>query len=130
PGNDFNNPDFGGDIKLISGSTVTSGASLGSPPSAYGRTSLDNGVNVLSALFGTYSDLDPGVGVIIQNESPVTDVEYGSETNATLGPPIPTLAFRESLLGPGANISTNIKGAGNLIEYAQAMINEQSQQIV
>ena len=43
-------------------------------------------------------------------------------------PPIPTLPFRTTLLGPSANISTNIPGADNLVDYAQQLVNEQTQQ--
>lgn len=129
PGTDYDNPDFGGSLKLIGGPFETSGASLGSPPAVAGRTSIDDGVNVLSALFGTYVDLDPGPGVIIEDQSPVSNVEYQSETDASLPVPIPTTQFRTSLLGPGADISTEIIGSSQLIDFAQKMVNQHTQEL-
>ncbi len=127
PGNDdtFASPEFGGDIKITGGPFTTSGASYGAPPASTTRTSIDNGVNIVSALFGSYS-INAGV---ISNASPITSVAYGSETNASLTPPIPTLAFRNNNLGPGANISIDLIGSRALIDFVQKMVNQQSQQL-
>jgi flagellar hook-associated protein 1 FlgK len=127
PGNDYDNPDFGGGLRITGGPFATSGASLAGPPALAGRTAIDDGVNIISALFGTYTDIDPGVGVIIQNDSPVSDVGYQSQTDGSLVPPIPTLPFRTDLLGPGADISTRINGASSLVDFAQKMVNQQTQ---
>ncbi len=125
PGNDYTNPDFGGDLKIVGGSFKTNGATYAATGIAGGstRASIDDGVNIVSALFGTYST-GP-----IQNNSPVTATSYASETDASATPPIPTLAFRETLLGPDASISTQIVGAINLIDYAQRMVNQQAQEL-
>lgn len=125
PGDDFNNPNFGGEIQITSGSFTSNGALYGAPPATSARLALDNGVNVVSALFGTYT-----TGVSIQDESPVTDILYGSDTNGALAPPIPTTSFRESLLGPNADISTNVNGSLGLIDFAQRMVNEHTQELV
>jgi flagellar hook-associated protein 1 FlgK len=81
-------------------------------------------VNIVSALFGSFST-GP-----LQDLSPVSNVSYGSQTDASIAPPIPTIAFRNQYLGPGANISANIVGTSALIDYAQKIVNEQSQETV
>lgn len=128
PGDDptFTDQSFGGDIKIIGGPFTTAGAAYGSPPASGGRASIDNGVNISSALFGTYA-INAGV---VNNNTAVTSYNYGSQTNASLPPPVPTLPFRENLLGPGANISTNIVGSHTLIDFAQKIISRQSLDIL
>ena len=126
PGDDFDNPDFGGDIKIIGGPFDTSGAAYGAPPALTVRTSIDAGVNIVGALFGSYQ---VSGGSIIEN-SPVSNVSYGSETDASLPIPVPTISFREEFLGPGANISTNIIGSIALIDFAQKMVNEHTQALI
>jgi flagellar hook-associated protein 1 FlgK len=115
PGEDYNNPDFGGDIRIIGGpfTANAAGAGVGVIP---------NGVNIVSALFGSFST-GP-----LQDLSPVTSVSYGSETDGSIAPPIPTIAFRTQNLGPGANISTRIIGATAILDYAQKIVNEHSQE--
>lgn len=126
PGSDYADPDFGGDLKITGGPFETSGASYGAPPATTARTSIDNGVNIVSALFGTYSVS----GGVVNDSSPVTDNEYGSETDGSVAPPRPTISFRETLLGPGANIDNGISGPMSLTDFAQKMVNEHSQQII
>jgi len=127
PGDDYNNPDFGGDIKITSGTTEVNGASYGSPPALTGtRAGLDNGANVVSALFGTYT----GTGGSLIDSTPISNIAYGSETNASLTPPIPTESFRTTLLGPGANIDIQLVGSDSLVDFAQKMINEHTQEII
>lgn len=112
PGDSFTNPQFGGDLRIISGPFTTDGTGgLGHPA----------GINLTSALFGTFST-GP-----IQNLSPIVDVGYGSQvstTNTNL------VAFRSQFLGPGANMSTNIIGSDRLIDFAQRMINEHAQELI
>lgn len=126
PGDDFDNPDFGGDIKIIGGPFDTLGAGYGAPPATTVRALIDDGANIVSALFGTYTVS----GGSIIDESPVNNVSYGSEINGSLPAPIPTLSFRESLLGPNANISTGVVGSNSLIDYAQKMVNEHTQELI
>ncbi|MFN3700819.1 MAG: flagellar hook-associated protein FlgK [Alphaproteobacteria bacterium] len=125
PGDDdgFINQSFGGDIKIIGGPFSVNGAGYGSPPAAGVRTTIDNGVNITSALFGTYS-INSGV---ITNTSPVTSVSYESETSTGSGI---NLTFRDRLLGPNAAISTGIVGATRLTDFAQKMINQQSSTLI
>jgi flagellar hook-associated protein 1 FlgK len=126
-GEDYNNPNFGGDIRITSGPTEVNGATYGQPPAVTGtRVGLDDGANVVSALFGTYS----GTGTGLIDSSPITDINYGSETNGSLTPPIPTESFRTSLLGPGANIDIKVIGSSALVDFAQKMVNEQTQEII
>lgn len=126
PGNDYAAPVFGGDLKITGGPFKTAGASYGTPPAATTRTAIDDGAGIVSALFGTYTVS----GGIVQSSSPVIDNEYGSETNGSLSIPRPTISFRETLLGPGASIRSGISGSVSLTDYAQKMVNEQSQQII
>ncbi|MBL4803775.1 MAG: flagellar hook-associated protein FlgK [Alphaproteobacteria bacterium] len=126
PGDDFDNPDFGGDIRIIGGPFETSGAAYGAPPATTVRTSIDDGVNISSALFGTYSV----AGGDIVDEPIVREVAYTSETNASLGPPVPTTSFRQDFLGPNANISTRVIGSSSLIDFSQKIVNQQTQETI
>ncbi|GJL85722.1 MAG: hypothetical protein DHS20C02_14970 [Micavibrio sp.] len=120
PGDDFANPVFGGDIKITSGpfnvDAATAEINLAVPGT------LSDGISFVSSLFGSFS-----AGPPIQDLSPVTNTSYGSEisvANTNL------ISFRQDLLGPGASISTNLIGSNRLIDYAQKMVNEHSQQIL
>ncbi|MBX2834856.1 MAG: flagellar hook-associated protein FlgK [Micavibrio sp.] len=127
PGNDFNNPDFGGELQVVAGNFKTTSAAYGQPPAVTGtRANLDNNVNVVSALFGTYTVLGTGA---IQNDPPVDDFLYASETDASLAAPIPTTPMRTDYLGPGANISTGLVGSTTLVDFAQKIVNDNAQSI-
>lgn len=121
PGDSFTNPDFGGDITVIGGPFSVSAASLGG--TALGRTSLDDDVNVVQALFGTYRVVSPGV---IEDVSPVTNISYQSETYAGSGVYVP---IRYEHLGPGASTSTEINESLTLKDYAQKIVNEVAQEL-
>ncbi len=121
PGNSFNNPDFGGDISIIGGPFTTSGASLAG--TSAGRSSIDDGVNIAQALFGTYNVVSPGV---IDNLSPIIEIPYQSETETGSGN---FVAFRSENLGPGANVNSNIELSLTLKDYSQKIINENAQQL-
>ncbi len=123
PGDDFDNPSFGGDIRITGGPFDVDPAAAGSPDIT--PLGAGNGVNIVSALFGSFT-----IGPPSQDGSPITNVGYGSETNASLTPPIPTQAFRQTLLGPGANISTNLVGVNNILDYGQKLVNEHTQEII
>lgn len=119
PGGSYTNPDFGGDIRLIAGTGSSQGAGANT---VIGPGTIPNGLNIVSALFGSF-----GTGPL-QDLSPITDVGYASQTDASATPPIPTVAFRATLLGPGADISTNIFSSLRLTDFAQKMVNEQTQE--
>lgn len=123
PGDDptFANQSFGGDVKIIGGPFSTSGATYGTPPASGTRALIDNGVNISSALFGTYSIS----GAVVNNLTPITSYSYGSIVDGSAAVPT-SLSFRQSLLGPGANIDTNIIGSTTLIDFAQKIISRQS----
>lgn len=123
PGDDFANPTFGGDITITGGPFTVDPAAAASPDIAI--LGAGNGVNIVSALFGSFTAGPPTV-----ENSPISDVTYESQTNASLVPPIPTLPFRESLLGPGADVSTSLIGITNLLDYAQGMVNQHTQEII
>ena len=119
-GNSFSNPDFGGDILIIGGANTISGASLGG--TAAGRASLDDGVNIAQALFGTYNI----TGTIIEEFSPVTDIEYQSEVEQGSGV---FVAFRSEFLGPDASINTGIASSLTIKDYSQKIISQASQEL-
>jgi flagellar hook-associated protein 1 FlgK len=118
PGNDYDNPEFGGDIRMITGAFTTSGAGANT---AYGAGTIADGVNVVSALFGSFSTGPT------QNISPVTDVEYQSETYNGSGVYV---AFRDEYLGPSVDTTTEIIGAQRIVDFGQKMVNEQTQELV
>lgn len=124
PGDDdtFTEQSFGGDLRLIGGPFTTRGALYGSPPATGIRTGLDNGVNVASALFGTYTVN----GSVINNSSSITSVSYGSETTVGSGVYV---AFREGNLGPAANLTTQVVGSTRMVDFAQKMINQHANQL-
>lgn len=121
PGDSFTNPDFGGDIRLVGGPARTNGATLAG--TALGRASIDNGVGIISALFGTYQVLGGGA---INDESPITEIPYESETAQGSGQ---FVSIRSQNLGPGANIDTNISGALTLEDFTQKIINQHGQEL-
>lgn len=120
PGNNFSNPDFGGDLGIIGGPFTTSGASLAG--TAAGRTSIDDGVNIAQALFGTYQVN----GAIVENLSPITDTLYASETSLGSGE---FVSFRSQNLGPLANIDSEIELSLTLRDLSQKIINEIAQEL-
>ena len=119
-GNNFSDPDFGGDISIVGGAYTISGASLGG--TAAGRASLDDGVNITQALFGTYQIS----GAIIEGFSPVTDISYQSETEFGSGD---FVAFRSDLLGPDTSVSTGLVSSLTLKDYSQKIISQVSQEL-
>lgn len=125
PGDDttFTNQSFGGDLTITGGPFTTNGATYAGPTGAGStRVSVDNNVNIASALFGTYQI----TGGIVENRTPVETQQYQSQISVAN---TNDLVFREDLLGPGANISTRIDGARGLIDYAQKLVNQQSQEL-
>lgn len=121
PGNSFSNPDFGGDLRIIGGPFTTQGATLAG--TASGRTSIDDGVNIAQALFGTYQLSGSG---IIQDLSPITDTRYASETASGSNE---FVSFRSANLGPSANIDSEIDLSLSLRDFSQKIINEVSQEL-
>ncbi len=114
PGNDYADPDFGGDLQIVGGpfSTNAAGAGVGVIP---------NGINIVTALFGSFT-----TGPLVE-ESPVEDVAYSSLVDASVGSG--STSFRTAYLGPGANISTGVVGALSITEYSQKMIAQQTQEL-
>ncbi len=122
PGDDYINPDFGGNFQIVSGPSQTSGAGANA---VFGGGTVADGLNVVSALFGSFTAGPPA-----QDLGVLRDVPYGAETNGALAPPIPTTAFRADFLGPNANVSIQVIGASGLIDFAQNIVNEQTQELL
>jgi len=117
-GDDFNNPAFGGDIKIIAGPSQVDAANAEINVLAPGT--IPDGVNLISAIFGSFNASG-------QDLSPISNISYQSESEAASGLFSP---FRENLLGADLSISTNIIGATSLLDFAQKMVNEQTQELV
>lgn len=120
PGVDDSNgghPHFGGDIRIVSGPGRTAGSV--NPALA----ALPQGVSVVGALFGKYNVS----GGTVTESSPISNVNYASETTAGSGIYTPV---RRTNLGPNANIKTDILTGSNIIDFAQKLINAQAQDIV
>ena len=119
PGIDDSNggPNFGGDIRIISGPGRTAGAV--NPALA----ALPTGVSVVSAVFGRYS-VSAGV---VSERSPVENIPYRSETALGSGVFVP---FRRDNLGPNADISSGILTGLNIVDFGQKMVNAQAQDVI
>lgn len=120
PGDDFTDPSFGGAIKIVSGPFQVDAATAEINNAVPGT--LSDGISFVSSLFGSFS-----AGPPVQDVSPITNNAYGSQVSTT---DVSIVSFREEFLGPGADITTNLVGANQLVDYAQKMVNEHSQNIL
>ena len=109
---------YGGDITITSGPFETD--ILTATNLAIGGGAISGNVNLISALFGSFTDNGGGN---ITNDSPIADVAYQSEI--TLGSGTFT-NFRNEYLGPSVDIETGIFSAFDLVDYAQKIINKTS----
>lgn len=100
---------FGGDIRITGGPFSTTGSLAGLP----------DDINIVSAVFGSFSAGPPTIEL-----SPITNVSYNSEITDGSGT---FTNFRNRFLGPNAGIETGIFSATNLLDYAQKVIDETSQ---
>lgn len=119
PGVDDTNggPHFGGDIRIVAGSGLTTGAA--NPAIA----ALPQSVNIVSAIFGSYSV----TGGTVSQTSPVVNRSYGSETYAGSNVYV---AFRQNNLGAGASVSTSILTGNSIVDFGQKMVNAQAQDVI
>lgn len=118
PGDDFNTPEFGGDISIVSGSFEVDAANAAINAAAPGT--LPDGVNFVSALFGSFTASG-------QDVSPISNINYGSETETGSNIFVP---FRENLLGPDLSVSTNVIGSQSLLDFAQNIVNQHTQELI
>ncbi len=128
PGDDADpagNPKFGGDFKLFGGPFKTDGTGqINAVPGT-----LPAGVGIIQSIFGSFTES----GGIVTNSSPISEVDYASETWRDISGGVSSgeyVHFRENHLGPQANLSTEILGSDNLIDFAQKIINRQSEKVV
>ena len=117
-GDDFTNPEFGGDIKITTGASEVDAANAEINVLTPGT--LPDGVNLVSAIFGSFNASG-------QDISPISDVTYSSEVLNGSGT---FLSFREDNLGADLSISTNIIGETSLTGFAQKMVNEHIQELI
>jgi len=103
PGDSMTTPTFGGDMKILGGPFEADGTGI--------VGGIDEGIGIVEALFGS--------------AVPVVNVLYASPTST----PGASVSFRSRELGPGANIDTGIISSVNLIDYAQKMVNRQSEEV-
>lgn len=107
---------YGGDIRLIGGPFETSGSV--NPALA----ALPDSVGIVSALFGSYTVSGPTV----TERSAIVDVPYRSEISTASGT---YTGLRSRYLGPGVNKDTGILTATSILDYAQKVVNKQTQDI-
>jgi flagellar hook-associated protein 1 FlgK len=101
-------PVYGGGLKLVAGLGTADGT---------GASGALAGENILQALFGS--------------ASPISDVDYGSETSQTLGVGSGSfVAFRSDYLGQGTNKTAGITSGSNILDYAQKLVANQAQDVV
>lgn len=110
-------PVYGGQLKIIGGPFDTSAVDLPDNPTL---AVLPDPVNVVSALFGSF-DTSGGTA---EDITPISSVGYQFEITNGSGT---FTNFRNSNLGPNAAISTGMFSASNLIDYAQKIVDETSQ---
>ncbi len=103
-------PVYGGDIRITSGPFASSIAANGAP---------DN-VSIIGTLFGSFT----GAGPTLQETSPISTVDYSFEITDGSGS---FTNIRNSFLGPDASISTGIFSSNNILDFAQKIIDETSQ---
>lgn len=133
PGDDadpLGSPTFGGDLKLFGGPFVTDGT--GAINAEIAADTMPANVGIIQSLFGSFS-YDAGPPAVVTNSTPVSNVKYGSLTSRDISAGTDSgqyYLFRENLLGPNANLSTEILGSDTIIDFTQKMINRQTEQIV
>jgi flagellar hook-associated protein 1 FlgK len=134
PGNDYTNPDFGGDLKIFGGpfTTQAGGTAVGliddtnADGVADANILLPTGINIISALFGSLSDSNGAVGITAQETSPITTVPYQSETVDGSGV---FVSFRNEYLGPNLNQDIKLQGSLTLIDFSQKIVNKQVEEV-
>jgi flagellar hook-associated protein 1 FlgK len=107
---------YGSDISIVAGPFDTS-----SPINAT-LAALPDSVNIVSALFGSYSVS----GTTTTDLAAVSDVSYSSEVSNGSGTYVD---FRSQYLGANASLSTSMGTVDNLIDYAQKMVSLQVQDL-
>ncbi len=119
PGIDDSNggPSFGGDLKITGGPFTTD-----TPTNAV-LGALPEGVNIVTALFGSYTVN----GTNVHESSAISDVLYGSETYAGSGVYV---AYRTQYLGQDARTQSGILSATNIIDFGQKIVNRQTQDLI
>lgn len=152
PGDDYDNPRFGGDMQIISGPfSVTAGLAainnaandpviippVTGPEVSSGTGTLEDGISLVSALFGSFTPAAPPTTPNALNNEAVTNQAWGSITDARLiptppatTPEAPTVPFRSELLGPGADINSEVDGSTTLLDFGQRIVNQHAQELI
>jgi flagellar hook-associated protein 1 FlgK len=102
------NEQFGADLKITGASFSTLGSAV-----------VPDNINIVSALFGSFTAGPPPV-----ERSPITNITHRSEISNGSGT---FTNFRNRFLGPNAGVDTGIFSAKNILDYAQKIVDETSQ---
>lgn len=127
PGVDDNNwgaldtaPLYGGDITITSGPLSADPANASNPTIAAASQQL----SIIAALFGNFTDN----GTTVTENSVTSDVGYSLQERVVIPPQIATFTnIRNNYLGPNAAIQTGIFSSNNIIDFAQKIVDETSQ---
>jgi flagellar hook-associated protein FlgK len=131
PGTDDSTGDdrvFGGELKITSGpfqhdpgSATDRALDNDNTPGSDTTPGLNDSVNVVSALFGSFRT--DGSGNVTTQTSPINNVKYGSDISASNSNEV---GFRKRLLGPDLSVNTEIGSTTSVTRFAERLVNKQS----
>ncbi len=135
PGENYTNPDFGGDLKITGGpfDTEAGGTAQGliddtdADGVADALANIPVGSNIISALFGSIEDTNGAAGVTSIEITSITDVNYLSETFAGSGE---FVSFRSENVGPNNGIRTDLGRSNTIIDFGQKIITKHTEDIL
>lgn len=116
-------PVYGGDIKITGGPFSADPAVAANPTVAGASQPL----SVVAALFGNFTDS----GTVITETSVTSEINYSLQESIPVAPLTATFTnIRNEFLGPSATIETGIFSANNILDYAQKIVDETSQDLI
>jgi flagellar hook-associated protein 1 FlgK len=130
PGIDDNNwapldtePVYGGDIKITGGPFSADPATAGNPTIAGASQPL----SIVAAIFGNFTD----DGLTVTENSVTSSVGYSLQESIPVAPLTATFTnIRNDFLGPNAAVQTGIFSANNILDFAQKIVDETSQDYI
>lgn len=135
PGVNYNDPRFGGDLRITGGPFDTEGGATAqaliddTDNDGVGDTlaNIPANVNIVSALFGSINDSNGGAGLSAVEVSPISDIPYLSETSAGSGE---FVSFRSASLGPNNGLDTDLGRSVTLIDFGQKIITKHTEDLL